>query len=125
MVIKDNLTTTLDEFHKAEDLLSVWVIFKDGDIAGRIMARCGKQGVVHVALIFYGKCTGGQPIYGYQRMTGHGYDKVNSGIADILVANKQKLSEAFNLTLDAPEWQVMNTWKHDLEACGFQVFQAI
>ena len=58
-------------------------------------------------------------------MTGHGYDKVNSGIADILVANKQKLSEAFNLTLDAPEWIVMNTWKHDLEACGFQVFQAI
>ncbi len=117
---------TLHELQKVEDLLSVWVILKDGEIAGRITARSGKQGVVHVALVFYGKTTHNeQPIYGYRRMTGFGYNKVNSGIADILVENKQKLSEAFDLTLDEQEWQVMNTWKRDLENCGFQVIQAI
>ena len=125
MVNTYSLKATLDELHKAEDLLSVWLILKDGDIAGRITSRSGKQGVVHVALIFYGKATGGDPIYGYERMTGHGYPKTNAGIADILVENKQKLAEAFNLTIDAPEWIVMNTWQRDLENCGFKVLQAL
>ena len=125
MVVK-SVKKIFDEFGKAEGLLSVWVLIKDGDIAGRILARRTAKGVVHVSLIFYGKCTGnGEPIYGYQRMTGYGYDKTNSGIADILAENRQKLFEAFNLTLAASEWNIMNTWERDLENCGFQVIQAL
>ena len=125
MVVK-SVKKIFDEFGKAEGLLSVWVLIKDGDIAGRILARRTAKGVVHVSLIFYGKyTTNGEPILGYQRMTGYGYPKTNCGIADILAENRQKLFEAFNLTLAASEWNIMNTWERDLENCGFQVIQAL
>ena len=125
---------TYAEIEKAAKGMWIWLIFnKDKQIVGRITARKTKE-VVHVALVMYTsyaknpdsvRALTGSPVHGYARMTGHGYDRVNSGIAEILNENRDALLEHYGVDLNPVEWDVMNTWGRDFTNSGYWVVQAL
>ena len=55
---------TLDEIDKAASLVSIFLIMQGNRIAGRITGRWTKNGVLHLAFIFYATNDYGLPIYG-------------------------------------------------------------
>ncbi len=121
MEIKTTWDRTLDELDRVANSICVLLLLKDNKLAGRITARRTQNATVHVAFIIYSLAGYDKPIYGYKRMTGFGYDKVNSGIAEILQDNKQLLLEAYGVKVSGDE----NTWRNDFTSAGFTVMQAI
>ena len=125
---------TYAEIEKAAKEMWIWLIFnKDKNIVGRITARKAKE-VVHVALIMYAslaenpdsvRALTASPVHGYARMTGLGYDRVNSGIAEILNNNREALLEYYGVALNPVGWDVMNTWERDFTSSGYWVVQAL
>lgn len=116
---------TLDELDKVAASLHVYLLMKDDRVAGRITARATKN-AKHVAFVIYASNDYRHPVYGYRRMTGWGYDKVNTGITEILADNKEQLLEGYNVKFTSiADWDIMNTWQKDFEAAGFSVIQAL
>lgn len=112
----------LDEFAKVDCKVVVWLLVKDGKIAGKITAREGGRDTSHVAFVLFND--GLKPaVYGYRRMTGAGYPRISSGIADILRANRKELQEHGVFIRD--HWDLMNTWEKDLQDSGFLVLSTI
>ena len=112
----------LDEFAKVDCKVVVWLLVKDGKIAGKITAREGRRDTSHIAFVLFSD--GLKPaVYGYRRMTGAGYPRVSSGIAEILRANIKELRE-HNMFLN-DNWDLMNTWKKDIQDSGFLVLSTI
>lgn len=113
----------VNEFDALSQFLSVWVILKAGQICGEITARHSKSHLTtRVALLLFGKAShDGSHISGFERLTGWGFDKSAMGIANILLANRDKLKSAFGIQLSEPEWNVINTWERDFKAAGFDV----
>ncbi len=118
----------LDEFDKVAASLWVYILMKDGRLAGRITARKTKS-AVNVALVIYGLAgnkTNTREISGFARMTGGGYDRVNSGIAEILTENKERLYEDYDVSFSSTaDWDIMNTWEKDFTRAGFHIVHAI
>ena len=119
---------TLEELDKIAEALWIFVLLKDGKLAGRITAR-RTQSAVNVAVTIYSSAsnkTNGAPVYGFVRMTGGGYDRVNSGIAEIFAGNKERLRDDYGVNFSATaDWDIMNTWQKDFNSAGFSVVQVI
>ena len=119
---------TLDELDKVAANLWVFALMKNSKLAGRITARRTKS-AVNVAVNIYGFAgnkANTREIIGFVRMTGGGYDRVNSGIAEILADNKERLLEDYNVKFSAvANWDIMNTWQKDFTKAGFSVIQVI
>ncbi len=119
---------TRNELEKAEALLTVWLIMKDGNIKGRITARWTKtrtMPIMRVAFILYASEEYGMPIYGYDKIQGFGFDMTNTGVANILNECREPLSEHYGVELDPTGWNVINNWKNSFEDAGFTIIQAI
>ena len=120
---KSPLKAALDEFDKAADLLTVVLILKNGDIAGRITARSGRNNLVHLVFSLYAKEFGQHGIFGYRRMTGMGYPKIDEGIADILREHSIRLNKEYHISLHS--WSLPVCWRRDFEARGYSVLKAL
>lgn len=120
---KSPLQAARDEFDKAADLLTVWLILKNGEIAGRITARSGKNNILHLAFFLYAKEFGQNGIVGYRRMTGMGYPKIDEGVADILREHQTRLSREYNIMLHS--WGLSGCWQRDFEVRGYSILRAL
>ncbi len=134
MTDKKSWEKTYAEIEKTAKGVWVWLIFNENkNIVGRITARKTKN-AVHIALVMYISYTKNvdnvnglitSPIHGYRRMTGWGYDRINTGIAEILTENRDALHEQYGVNLNAVDWQVMGTWERDFTNSGYWVVQAL
>lgn len=120
---KSQLQAVFDEFEKAADLLTVWLILKNGEIVGRITARSGKNNILYLAFSLYAKEFGQNGIFGYRRMTGMGYPKINEGVTDILRENKERLTREYSLPLYC--WSNPDWWIQAFENHGYSVLRAL
>ena len=119
---------TVNELDKAANLLTVWLIMKDGELKGRITSRWIKtrtMPIARVAFIFYASKEYGMPIYGYEKIQGLGFDMTNTGIASILNECREPLKEHYGVDLDPAEWRIMNNWQNSFKNAGFSLIQAI
>ena len=119
----------LDELDICVKLLAVWVILKDGKMCGRITARYSKGGAAtYVALQLFGwvaKNDNLGAVFGHERMCGWGYNRTNTGIAEILNANREKLKEEYGIELNGQDWEIQNRWEKDITAAGYDVIRVI
>ena len=120
---KSPLQAARDEFEKAADLVTVWLILKNGEIAGRITARSGRNNILHLAFSLYAKEFGQNGIFGYRRMTGMGYPKIDEGVADILCQNAARLRKEYHVSLHS--WSLPDCWRRDFENRGYSVLRAL
>ena len=120
---KSPLQAARDEFEKAANLLTVWLILKNGEIVGRITARSGRNNILHLAFSLYAKEFGQNGIFGYRRMTGMGYPKIDEGVADILCQNAARLRKEYDISLHS--WNLPVCWLRDFEARGYSVLRAL
>ena len=120
---KSPLQAARDEFEKAANLLTVWLILKNGEIVGRITARSGRNNILHLAFSLYAKEFGQNGIFGYRRMTGMGYPKIDEGVADILCQNAARLRKEYDISLHS--WNLPVCWLRDFEARGYSVLKAL
>ena len=117
-----NLSKVCEQFERVGKMCSIFLLFLNGQQVGRIIARATKT-VMHVAVDI--TAVGGCPIYGYARMTGGGYDRINSGIAEILAEHRDILSEAYGITISDEEWEIMNDWRSNFKNAGWEIIQAL
>lgn len=118
------------ELEMCEKLLAVWVILKCEEVCGRIIARYSRSGgTTFVTFILYSKASfggNGEPIFGYERMTGYGYNRTGAGIGEILDKNREKLKADYGIELSIQQaWEIQNTWRKDIEAAGYNVNPSI
>lgn len=112
----------LNEFAKVNSKVWIWLLVKDGKVAGKITAREGRGNTSHVAFALFDD--GVKPaVYGYRRMTGTGHPRIACGIADILRVKKKELLE-HRVFLRA-DWELMKTWKTDFKDSGFLVLSTM
>ena len=124
MAKKSPLETVRSEFEKAERLFTLLLIMKDSRVIGRILGRWSSSGVAHISLHMYVTDTSNEPLIAYERMGGYGYSKFNCGLEAILKANKELLAERYGIVFHN-EHNIMNNWRNDFQACGYQVVYAI
>lgn len=125
---KDKREQVLDEMDKCVKLLVVWVILKGNEIVGRITSRpSSTRSTSYVTVQLYSWATekNAEPLYGYERMTGWGYNRTETGIGYILAENREKLKNDYGIELAPQDWDIQNTWQKDIEAAGYKVIQAI
>lgn len=124
---KSTWTQVTDELETCAKLLAVWIILKEGKMAGRLTARYSKTGATtFVTFQMFGWVSGnGENVYGHARMTGYGYDRTRCGIGEILSENREKLKECYEIELDGQDWNIQNTWEKDIEKAGYNVVRAI
>ena len=126
---KNKWTQVLDELDKCGKLMSVWAILKCGEFVGRVTARYSKSGgTTYVTFQMFGwASTSGsaEKVYGYERMTGWGYNRSTTGIGEILDANRERLKEDYGIDLKGAYWEIANTWEKDFENAGYKVIRAI
>lgn len=115
---------TNKEFEIVERMVSAWLINKNGERRGKITARHTKKATI-VAVMFYATNEYGLPIEGYEVMTGWGYDRTNAGIGHILWGMKDKLEEAYGITFNCIDWDLMNRWERELERNGYEVVRVL
>ena len=125
---------TYKEIERTAKDVWVWLIFNENkNIVGRITARKTKN-AVHIAFVMYTSYAKNvdsvnglvnSPVCGYARMTGWGYDRINSGIAEVLNKNRDALLEIYGVTLNPVEWQLMGTWERDFTNSGYWIVQAL
>ena len=119
----------LDEFDTCVKLIAVWVILKGGEVAGRVITRYSKTGATTYVIfqMFGWASTSGsaEKVYGYERMTGWGYNRSTTGIGEILDANRERLKEDYGIDLKGAYWEIANTWEKDFENAGYKVIRAI
>lgn len=120
---KSPLQAAIDEIEKVTNLVSVLVLLKNGEIAGRITARVGRNNVVYVTFSLYAKEFGQNGIFGYRRMTGAGYPKINEAVADILREHELRLRKEYLVTLHS--LSLPDVWRRDFENCGYSLLNAI
>lgn len=120
---KSPLRAALAEIDKTANLVSVWLILRYGEIAGRITARSGKNNVLHVAFALYANDASNTGIFGYRRMTGMGYPKIDEGVADILREHKILLSRDYSIHLHS--WNLPGCWRRDFENFGYSLLRAL
>ena len=118
------LSNTHREFEIAERLVSVWLINKNGQRRGKIIARHTKKATI-VAFLFYATNDYGLPIEGYEVMTGWGYDRTNAGIGYVLWGLRKKLKKAYGITFQSLDWDMMNNWERELKRNGYEVIRAL
>ena len=118
------LTKTSREFEIVERKVSVWLINKDGQMRGKITARHTKKATI-VAFLFYPTNEYGASIEGYEVMTGWGYDRTNAGIGHILWELKDTLKEAYGITFNCLDWDMLNRWERELKRNGYDVVRAL
>ena len=120
---KSPLRAAIEEIDKAAELVSVWLILRYGEIAGRITARSGKNNVLHVAFALYANNTCNTGLFGYRRMTGMGYPKIDEGVADILREHKILLSRHYSIFLHSSS--LPDCWRRDFENFGYSILKAL
>ena len=118
------LTKTSKEFEIVERKVSAWLISKDGEQRGKIIARHTKKATT-VAVMFYATNEYGFPIEGCEVMTGWGYDRTNAGIGHILWEMRNKLENAYGITFNCLDWDLMNRWVRELERNGYDVVRVL
>ena len=118
------MSNTRKEFEIAERLVSVWLINKDGQKRGKITARYTKKATI-IAFIMYATNDYGLPIEGYEVMTGWGYDRTNAGIGYVIRELRDKLKEAYGITFECLDWEMLGRWQHEPERNGYEVVRAI
>ena len=118
------LTKTSKEFEIVERKVSAWLINKDGQQRGKITARHTKKATI-VAVMFYATNEYGLPIEGCEVMTGWGYDRTNAGIGHILWEMKDTLKDAYGITFNCQDWDMMNRWGRELERNGYEVVRVL
>ena len=124
MAKKSPLETVRSEFEKAEKLFTLLLIMKDSRVIGKILGRWSSTGVAYISLHMYITDTGNEPMLAYERMGGYGYPKFACGLEAILKANKELLAERYGIVFEN-EHNIMNNWRNDFKACGYQVVYAI
>ena len=124
---KDMRMQVLDELNTLENMLAVWIIMKGSEFCGRILARYSKSGcTTFVTLQLFEKSKwNSTAIYGHERLTGWGYNRTGTGIAQILTDNREKLEANFGIELSGKTWEVMNDWRKDMEKAGYTLIQAV
>ena len=122
-----SIDKVLREFDVVSDLFALWVILKAGNICGKIITRYSKSTLTaRTALILFDTTSAdGLPLYGFERLTGYGFDKTRAAIANILTANRERLNSAFGVQLSDPDWNIINTWERDFKASGFDVIRVL
>lgn len=123
---KSEQAKVMEEIEKCYQLIGVWIVMKGEIMCGRITARYSKsRASVIVALHLFGAASKGEALFGYQRMTGWGYDRTATGIAEILKENAERLKTDFGIELSLPEWNVLNSWEKDINNSGYKVIRVI
>ena len=118
------LTKTSREFEIVERRVSAWLICKDGKQRGKITARHTKKATI-IAFLFYATNEYGFHIEGYEVMTGWGYDRTNAGIGHILWELKDTLKEAYGITFNCLDWDMLNRWERELKRNGYDVVRVL
>ena len=126
---RDKWTQVLDELDECGKLMALWVIVKDDKMAGRITARYSKSGgTVYVTFQLFGwVIEGGKGIgvYGHERMTGCGYNRTETGIAEILGQNRERLKEEYGIELTDTGGVLSDEWRKDFKAGGYEVIRVL
>ena len=58
-------------------------------------------------------------------MTGWGYDRTNAGIGYVLLELRDKLKEAYGITFECQDWEMLGRWQRELERNGYEVVRAV
>lgn len=112
------------EMARISNNISVYLLFKDGNLKARITSRYTENAVMHVAFVMYGD----PPITGYARESGFGYDKFSTGIRKILLEIQSLLNERG--IKFSPHADLLNNWQEEFrrngyEVIGYEVIQTI
>ena len=118
------MSNTRKEFEIVERKVAVWLINKDGQKRGKITARYTKKATI-IAFILYATNDYILPIEGYEVMTGWGYDRTNAGIGYVLWELRDKLREAYGITFECLDWQMLGRWQYELERNGYEVVRVL
>ncbi len=120
---KSSLQAAFDEIYKAANLVNVWLILRNGKFAGRITSRTAKNDVLHVSFSLYPNDNKQHGIFGYRRMTGMGYPKVDEAVTDILRENSVQLSEDYHINLHS--FSFPHAWWRAFENLGYSLLKAL
>ena len=122
---KDKREHVFNEEDKCVKLLAVWLIRRNGELMGRITSRPSSAGgTSYVTVHFYHWMNAG-PLYGYEKMTGWGYNRTDAGIGSIFWENRERLKGEYGIELPDSVGDIENRWQKSLETAGYNVIQAI
>lgn len=122
------LAKTWKELDIIYNLVAVWVVLKGSEMVGRITARYSRTGgTVFVTFHLFAGASKNENVYvnEMRRMQGWGYAKTDTGIADIMIENRDKLKEHFGIEMSDKESDVLNHWKDYIESGRFKVIRAV
>ncbi len=123
----DVLKKVTKEMDMISGFVAVWIILKGCEMAGRITVRYAKTGgTVFVTFHMFPnaeKYT--EPVYGMKRMTGWGYNKTGTGIAEIMIENRERLKQDYGIEMSDKVSDLLNHWERYLESGGFRVLRAV
>ena len=126
---QDKWTQVRAEVDKCANVMAVWAILKDGEFAGRITARYSRNGGTTYVTFQMFSCASSivsvQGVYGYERMSGWGFNRTEMGIAEILTQNRGHLKGEYGIELTGQDWEIQGRWEKDIEAAGYKVVRVI
>ena len=125
---QDKLTQVLDEVGKCAQLMALWVILKGGQMCGRVTARYSRSGgTTYVTFQMFGWVVqDGLPVLcGYERVSGWGFNRTATGIAEILGENRERLKEEYGIELTDTGGVLSDEWRKDFKAGGYEVIRVL
>ena len=124
--MKKETSKVFKQIEKAQKVLSVFIILKDGNICGKMVIRNNpKAETTHVAFIIYPFTTHGKDeIAAYERVTGWGFNRQDTGIDDVLRKTQEQLKNELGVELTG-NVMLIDHWIQDFARAGFQVIEAI
>ena len=115
---------------KANESVNVYLIMKNGETHGKIIARWTSPrtgSVCHTSLMMYRMDYDREPIAWFKEAGGYGYDKFAQTMKIIMRENRDAL-EAYGCRYteaDGVEIDLFNRWQNVFEHGGYTVLQAL
>ena len=131
---RDKFNMVIDELERCGKLMAVWVILKGGQLCGKIVARpSSSRRSTRITLEFYPLASKSRRGLSESKRiaASHvvhdvwGYDRVKTGLAEVLEENRDRLKADFGIELSSSGWNIMNTWEQDMKSGGYDVIRAI
>ena len=115
----------IEEIRKVERKASCYIIMRNGDVEGKIVATHNKYHMVsHVSLHMFG--LGDSGLADTETVKGMGFNREDWGIAEILARNSDFFIRQFGFKPDSVRFDnAYNYWRQTFNSAGLTVIQAL
>ena len=120
-----NKRKAFDEIRKVERKTSCYIIMRNGDVEGKIVAAHNSYHMVsHVSLHMFG--LGDSGLVDTETVKGIGFNREDWGIAEIIARNSDSFIQQFGFQPDSVSFDnAYNYWRQAFNSAGFTVIQAL